>query len=233
MVPMSERFEMRLDEETLDRIDGWADQQGLSSRAEAVRQLIEAGLTRSSSEAVHLSDGEKLSLWLLTDLVRGLNVSSELDPRFIQNVIAGGHHWALSWEYPGIYEAREDRPQDLKLVLEILDMWNFIERGYDELSEAEKKSVQARATDWVTEDIRFPGFDGNYETSLLGIARFLIKDLGRFSRFEGRDLNSHMPLRDRYDRMLTVFRRLKTRLIGEELDAEQIVQVIGAKEYTV
>ena len=43
------RFELRLDTETLDRIDAWrANQLGLPSRAGAVRQLINAGLSVSS-----------------------------------------------------------------------------------------------------------------------------------------------------------------------------------------
>ena len=39
----------------------------------------------------------------------------------------------------------------------------------------------------------FRGFDGNNETEMLGFARLLIERQGKFSRFKGRDLNSHFP----------------------------------------
>ena len=43
----SDRFELRLDSKTLERIDDWRrKQQDLPSRSEAVRQLVEAGLGR-------------------------------------------------------------------------------------------------------------------------------------------------------------------------------------------
>jgi len=47
MQAKSERFELRLDPETLDKIDTWrSDQRDVPSRSEAVRKLINAGLGR-------------------------------------------------------------------------------------------------------------------------------------------------------------------------------------------
>lgn len=47
----SERFELRLDSETLDRIDKWrSERSDLPSRSEAVRRLVEAGLGRPEDE---------------------------------------------------------------------------------------------------------------------------------------------------------------------------------------
>ena len=45
MSPKTERFEMRMDPETLSRIDEWRRKQAdLPSRAEAMRRLVELGL---------------------------------------------------------------------------------------------------------------------------------------------------------------------------------------------
>jgi hypothetical protein len=47
----SERFELRLDPEILDKVDLWRkDQPGLPSRSEAMRKLLERGLGRQEDE---------------------------------------------------------------------------------------------------------------------------------------------------------------------------------------
>ena len=57
MAPLkSERFELRLDEEGLARIDEWRRRQpDVPARAEAMRRLMEVGLARSSPDAKHAS----------------------------------------------------------------------------------------------------------------------------------------------------------------------------------
>ena len=60
MQPKTERFEMRLDPGTLEKVDGWRSRQGdLPSRAEAVRRLMETGLTAEERKPLKFSDGEK------------------------------------------------------------------------------------------------------------------------------------------------------------------------------
>ena len=51
MTPKSERFELRLDPEILERIDNWRSERAdLPSRSESVRRLIEAGLGHPEDE---------------------------------------------------------------------------------------------------------------------------------------------------------------------------------------
>jgi antitoxin MazE len=51
MTPRTERFELRLDSETIKQVDRWrAEQSNLPSRSEAVRRLIESGLGTSSRQ---------------------------------------------------------------------------------------------------------------------------------------------------------------------------------------
>ena len=80
MQQLSERFEMRLDRETLERIDAWrANEVDLPSRAEAVRRLVTAGLGSQLS----ISGGEKLIIWLLNDLLKHMHVETNLEMDFI------------------------------------------------------------------------------------------------------------------------------------------------------
>src|SRR5688500_4704769 len=97
----SERFEMRLDEDVLERVDRWrGEQDDVPSRAEAMRRLIELGMAESSGpKPIRLTDGEKLLAMMMADLYRHLDVDTEtgIDPEFVSEVITGGHYWALDW----------------------------------------------------------------------------------------------------------------------------------------
>jgi uncharacterized protein YfbU (UPF0304 family) len=79
--------------------------------------------------------------------------------------------------------------------------------------------------------VKFIGFDGNNESELMGIARFLIDDMERFTSFKGRELNSHMPTRSMYRRMLSVFEPIRKTLVGVELSADQLITILNAKKY--
>ena len=76
MAVKGERFEMRIDPDTLSRLDTWrAAQADIPSRAEAIRRLIELGLSLNSSESVQFSDGEKLLLLMMRDLFRHVELT--------------------------------------------------------------------------------------------------------------------------------------------------------------
>lgn len=231
MAPKSERFEMRLDEEVLDRVDKWRAAQGdLPTRAEAMRRLVELGLERSSRQTVQFSDGEKLLAVMLRDIYKHLKVSGETDPDFIAEVIYGGHYWAPKWEMAGLFHDHEDDPRDLRLVVDVLDMWSFLEEGYEKLSKKEKEQVEKEAQPFG-KNPRFNGFDGNNESTHIGIARFLIEKMDRFSRFKKRELNSHMPTLEGYRRMVRVFEPIRTQLVGHGLSASQIVSILNARRH--
>jgi hypothetical protein len=63
MPPKTERFEMRLELQTLQRIDAWRRKlEDLPSRAEAIRRLVDIGLSSNQtrrSSARQLSTGAK------------------------------------------------------------------------------------------------------------------------------------------------------------------------------
>jgi uncharacterized protein len=105
-------------------------------------------------------------------------------------------------------------------------MWTFLERGYKKLSAADKARVQKEADPL---DVHFRGFDGNNEGEYISVARFLIDQLKRFSEFKGRDLNSHMPSIDVYQRMFAVFEPIRNSLGGpRELSATEIIEILKA-----
>lgn len=226
----SERFEMRLDADIIGRVDQWrAQQPNLPTRAEAMRRLVETGLAKAGSESVQFSDGEKLIAFMLRDIYKHLKINGEIDPEFVSDVLCGGHYWAPKWEMTGIYHNHEDDPRDVRFVVDVLDMWSFIEEGYEALSKKDKDRVEKEASPFG-KHVKFAGFDGNHEVPLLGIARFFPEKLDRFTRFQGRSLNSHAPKSDTYRRMLHVFEPIRRTLVGVGLNATQIIALLNAKK---
>ena len=180
------------------------------------------------TDSPRFSDAEKLIVLMLCDLYKHLKVEGDVEPEFIEDVIIGGHYWALGWEYPGVFHDHVDSPQVLSEVVDTLEMWSFIESAYKELSQEDKSSIEAEAVP-LGKYVSFRGFDGNNESEHLSIARVLIEKLGRFESFKGRDLNSHIPVVDRYRRMLEVFLPILPQLAGRELAASEIITLLNAR----
>jgi uncharacterized protein len=179
-----------------------------------------------------LSDGEKLILMMLSDIYEKVGVKGELDPAFVREAIYSGNAWGLTWKYPGIFDSQETSDQVRSEVVNLLDMWSFLEEGYKRLSKKEKARVNAEAAP-LGDNVRFPGFDGNNESEYGNVMRFLIGNLDRFQSFKGReDLNSHMPSLDAYRRMFAVFEPLRSQLgmrseVG--LTASEIIEILKAR----
>jgi uncharacterized protein YfbU (UPF0304 family) len=224
----TERFEMRVEEQLLERVDEWRGKQDdMPSRAEAIRRLVELGLG-STSRTVSFSDGEKLLMLMMRDIYKGLKLKGgETDFDFVADVIYGGHFWAPTWEMTGLFHNYADKPEDVTLVVDVLDMWSFMESAYAKLS-SENKKLLADSALYLGEHVRFTGFDGNNETPQLGIARFLIEKMNRFSKFKGRELNSHAPMIGRYRRMLAEFLPMRSVLSGADLSAAQLTKILKA-----
>ena len=198
----TERFEMRLDLDTLRRLDDWrAGQPDLPSRAAAIRRLVESGLSMDK-QRFRPSSGERLIIAMLCELYQHLHVDAAIDPTLVEKAVIGGHHWALEWEYDLFTE-----PVDGKVALEVADiltMWRTIEWSYNQLPEEDQANLETDAG-ITRERARFRGFDGNDETTHYNVAEVMIDSLGRFREFKGRDLNSHWPYLHRYRSMLALY----------------------------
>lgn len=108
MPALSERFEMRLDQETLQSIDEWRGAQGdVPSRSEAIRRLIEKGLGHGS-DSPRFSAGETLLIHMVGDLLRASKAKTDFDVDFIQSALLGGHLWALDMEMQGTFHKHVD-----------------------------------------------------------------------------------------------------------------------------
>ncbi|SOC27930.1 YfbU family protein [Thalassospira xiamenensis] len=210
MPPKTERFEMRLDPTLMSRLDQWSAENGGVSRAEAARELILHGLDRTNRHGVHFSDGEKLIIAMLADLHKEER-RREIDTSKVMEAIYGGHLWALKWEMQGLFHNHVDSPGVVSLVVDVLDMWNFIEEAVEKFSSTERKKL-VDELGAIGETPKFHGFDGNYESDYVGVADHLINRMKRFQRFKGRELNSHRPVVTRYAQMAQKFEPIRANL---------------------
>ncbi len=144
----------------------------------------------------------------------------------LAEIIAGGHLWALSQEYPWAFRETED-PKEVQEVYEILQMWEALEESFDALTSTDRQQL-AKEVQFSEGKLRFEGFDGNNERQY-GIANFIIKTLGQCDHFEGRALNSHMRSMDRHRRMLSVFKQIDRTSGGRRLSVDQLIEVVAAR----
>lgn len=172
-----------------------------------------------------ISDGEKLILLMLSEIYDKLELKGEVEPDFIRSAIFSDNIWSIPWKYVGIPFESQDTPLIVKEVLEVLDMWSFIERSYNLLSEENKAFVKREAQPFG-DNPKFPGFDGNNETDHMGAVSFLVNDLDRFSEFKGRYLNSHCPSIDGYQRMLSIYKPIMKSNSYNSLGPEELVKIL-------
>lgn len=228
MQAATERFEMRLDPADLDRIDEWrGSQPGLPSRSEAVRTLLNVAL-RPRVAPTPFSDGEKILLWMISDLFKSLKIKSDFEPKFMQKALVGGHYWAIRREHSGLFPREVDEAV-VSEVTNFLDMWRFIESAGAQFSKAERTEI-AKEVGAARLDFRFPGFDHqNGEVDHLSVARFYVEELDSFSFLKGRDLDSHFQTLPGYRRMYVVFEPIRANLIGRELNVREMMSILKAR----
>ena len=178
---------------------------------------------------VQLSDGEKLILLMLTDIYGHMGIKGDIDPKVVQSAIHNRCTWALDRKYAGtLFGASEIDCSIGNEVMNILDMWSFLEGAYEKLSGEDKDRVKTEAAPFG-DLVKFTGFDRKNESEHLQVARFLIDDLKYFPEFKGRDLNSHVPSRDTYMSMRAVFEPMRPSIEMGDMGAERIIKVLNAK----
>lgn len=172
-----------------------------------------------------ITDGEKLIILMLSELYEKLEVDGEIEPDFIKSAIFSNNTWSIPWKYAGIPFEEQHTPELVKEVLNILDMWSFIERSYDELTDDEKAFIEAEAPPFG-KDPKFRGFDGNNEAEYMGAASFIVNELDRFTEFKERYFNSHCPMIETYNRMLSVYEPIIKIQHYQTLSAESLVSIL-------
>ena len=172
-----------------------------------------------------LSNSEKLTLALLTDIYQHLNITGCVDARFVRAAIQTGNTWALAHEYRCLQlDDEHDQPHEVDEVAMFLGMWDRLEQSYIQLTPEQQEHVR-QATG--RSEVRFPGFDGNSEGTHMKIACFFADHMARGAYLKGRDLDSHMPSLDAYRRMFSAFKRMES-LGDNQLTATQLIDVLNA-----
>lgn len=235
MQALNERFEMRLDQDTLSAMDAWRSRQpDLPGRSEAARRLIGAGLAASvpggARPPLTLTQVETLQTHLLCQILKAVQPKAQEDVNFVQEALYSGNPWAIRWEKPGLVDNETVDPATVDVVVDTLQMWDLIEAAYAKLGSADRARVVKEAEPFGNNPV-FGGYDGNNEVEHLGVARFMVEVMGRFERFKGRGFNSHCPTVETYQRMLAVFRPLLRTLRGGSLSADQLIAVLRAKTH--
>jgi uncharacterized protein len=174
-----------------------------------------------------LSDGEKLILLMLCDMYKAMKIKGNFDPEFIANTIYGNHLWGFDWEMQGIPFESSQTPREVSETTNYLDMWRFIENGHKALSKKNKEQL-AKDVGSLGKNVKFPGFDGNHERHF-HIAHYMIDDMRhRFENFKGRELNSHHPSVEGYQRMYEVFEPIRASLHNRELSLPELTAILTA-----
>ncbi|HKP22341.1 MAG TPA: YfbU family protein [Dongiaceae bacterium] len=178
---------------------------------------------------MNLSEGERLILAMLCDIHKALNLKGAVDPDALRPLILGAQDNGAACTN-GTSANHRDRTAVATEVSEILDMWSAIERGYKHLSVDEKRNVEAEAGP-LGRGVRFSGFDCECEVDYRDAAHHLIEVTGLFERFQGRNLDAHMPALAGYRGMLRLYAPIRSVGGDRRLDVRQIIVLANAEKY--
>lgn len=131
-----------------------------------------------------LTDGERLMVVMLSEVMEALKLNNEVDPSLIKTLVCGGDDWAIKRKYQGLFPSAEPSPEVVSETTDLLWMWGIIESSMGHLQGAEAAEAQT----WLCRE--FHGFDGNNDDHF-GVAQTMINRLDEFDDFKGRNLNSH------------------------------------------
>lgn len=145
---------------------------------------------------------EKLILLMLSDLHDKLGLDG-IDTKFLRSAINSDNTWAINWEMPELTSDLSDTPSTAVDVVDYLHMWGLLEDSWSSLSEESRVRISNLSP--FGRNLKFPGFHGDAESEQYSIARLFVDDMGRFERFKGRDLNSHVPMCEQYKKMFIKF----------------------------
>jgi uncharacterized protein len=179
---------------------------------------------------MNLSEGERLILAMLCDIHKALNLKGAIDPDTLKPLILGPETNGTARAGNSTPGHHPNRTEVASEVSEILNMWSAIERGYKHLSAEEKRNVEAEAGP-LGRGVRFSGFDCACEADYRDIAHVLIEETGQFERFQGRNLDAHMPALAGYRRMLRLYAPMRSVSSDRRLDARQIIALANAEKY--
>jgi uncharacterized protein YfbU (UPF0304 family) len=176
---------------------------------------------------MHLSDGEKLILVMLSEIYKHLKIEGEINSELVLASIFNDKAWGLKWEYGGIFNNPEDNPPAVQETCDILDMYRLLAFSFDELSDEDKARVKSESSPF-DDYVKFQGFDGNHDPHH-GVVGYLVRDLKRYDELQGHNVNSHtQSTLPKYRKMLKVFEPMRDPYPRDGLTANQLIQILKA-----
>lgn len=176
------------------------------------------------------SPWEKMILVMLSDLHQKAGIKDSVDPQLIASAALDDDLWVLAWKYDGL-GLDVETPAEVIFVVNVLDMFAFLNEGFGALEPAEQQTVIDQHPH-AEAFVQFLGFDGNNEAEYRHIARRLVDDLDRFPSLKSTAANnSHCPMVDAYRRMYSVFETIRPSLVGRGMGVDEINAVLAARAH--
>lgn len=133
-----------------------------------------------------------------------------------------GYEMLYEWDMDYIYVGDDVMTvEESKEVWDTLDMFDAINRSIEQIGSVE---LQENAS------AKFRGYDGNNESKFMAFTAFTVERLKRFEFVPTPKKgywNSHMPVRDMYNRMLAEWRKVP-RERRHELTEAELTEILGA-----
>lgn len=170
---------------------------------------------------MELTKKERLILINQYAILEKVDPANSRDHALKRTALEEGYTLQYGQIFSGIDE--EMSIEDCKEVLSILEMYRAITFSYFKINNVKT----------IDEDkYLFKGFDGNNETEQFSYCSYFISELGRYQELtygnEFYDFNSHMPMLDKYRRMLAVWESYGDTMAKMNLNQEQIEQLLEA-----
>ena len=178
---------------------------------------------------MQLSDAERLMLALLCEIHEASDAKGGVNSSLVKKALCSGNEWAITAEVQLPWKGDASNPPYVSHVLDVLDMWLFLEDTYASLTAED--AVRFRRETGHEYDPQFPGFDGHSETDECKAAQYVIEEMGRFGKFRGRSLTSQHPTIARSRRMLSVFVPIRATLGNRKpalMTADELISVVKA-----
>jgi uncharacterized protein len=168
---------------------------------------------------VHLS---RVDRWMLSNQYRVLELLDKKNAdshRHTQDALNSGYELCYDWLCDHVYAEKNTlSAEQCTYVLDVMSMFEALQTAYDSLEDS--SGIEPTC-------VVFPGFDGNYETSYMGFARFFCdwQDAFHHLRKAATGLNSHRPTTDTYLRMLAAWNDSDTK---HKLTKDDIGRILEA-----
>lgn len=173
-----------------------------------------------------VSDAEKLILLMLSDL-HELHGIDKINTKLLRSALSTNNSWALNWEIPDLGSDLTDTPEEVITVVNFMYMWGALEDTWHAFPENIKENIMSNVQ--IGKTVKFPGFHSSEEFELYTIAKLFVDDMGKFQRYKGRDLNSHVPMRALYEKMYSTFvKHVEPDDVSPTLSHEAFLEVFKA-----